>query len=603
MAAKRKSTAKIPTDKPVTVVPLVAFAASDSNYSTTTRRKNSSSLLSVPNAFKNIEDGFIPYKSHSIRGGVDKSSNIEIRDTIILCQKAYYNFAQFRNVIDLMTEFSVGQIFLEGVNKKAKRFYSQLFEKINLWSLQDRFYREYYRSGNTFIHRYDSRLKRGDAEQIAKAFGAKLQAQAEVRLPAKYIILNPADIQFSGGSTFYTGKYQKVLTAFELAQFRKPKTEEDREAADSLPAEIKKKIKSRLTSVTVPLEEDKLAYVFYKKQDYEPFACPMGYPVLHDLNWKAELRKMDMALTRTVQQIILLVTMGNEPTKGGINQQNLEAMQKLMENESISRTIVSDYTTKAEFIVPDIAEILDPKKYEQVDRDINQGLNNILMGGEKFANQQNKVDIFIARLDHGREAFINDFLYPEMKRIGKEMGFRTIPKPVYETLSLKSNPNTLRMIARLIEINALTPEEGLVAIQNGKYPTPEESVESQKKYKALKDQGYYEPMIGGSKGEKGRPEGTEAPQTTKDIQPAGTQAKFSQAKIIENMATASKLAKKVTSSLKRRKKYTKEAAEQITETIIVNEPCGDWLKSSKTYIENPAHQNDSYLDGVYDIAV
>ena len=160
---------------------------------------------------------------------------------------------------------------------------------------------------------------------------------------------------------------------------------------------------------------DRALAIFYKKQDYEPFAVPMGYPVLEDLNFKHELKKMDMAIGRTMQQAILMVTMGSEPDKGGINQKNLLAMQSLFENQSVGRVLVADYTTKAEFVVPKIADLLDPKKYEIFERDINAGLNNILIGGEKFANQESKVKVFIARLDSGRQAFIQDFLLPEIK--------------------------------------------------------------------------------------------------------------------------------------------------------------------------------------------
>ena len=36
---------------------------------------------------------------------------------------------------------------------------------------------------------------------------------------------------------------------------------------------------------------------------------------------------MDQAITRTVENVILLITMGAEPDKGGINAHNLQAMQ------------------------------------------------------------------------------------------------------------------------------------------------------------------------------------------------------------------------------------------------------------------------------------
>ena len=121
----------------------------------------------------------------------------------------------------------------------------------------------------------------------------------------------------------------------------------------------------------------------------------MGYPVLEDINWKQrEMKKMDMAVARTMQQAILLVTMGAEPEKGGVNQRNLEAMQQLFENESVGRVSISDYTTEAKFVIPDIGNLLGPQKYEVVENDIQMGLNNILVGGEKFANQAIKTGIF-----------------------------------------------------------------------------------------------------------------------------------------------------------------------------------------------------------------
>ena len=114
---------------------------------------------------------------------------------------------------------------------------------------------------------------------------------------------------------------------------------------------------------------------------------------------------MDMALTRTTQQAVLLITMGSELKSGAlnINQKNIEAMQTLFQNQSVGKVLVSDFTTKAQFIIPDIASILDPKKYEVVNTDIQQGLNNILIGDEKFSSTSIKVNIFMQRLEQGRQ--------------------------------------------------------------------------------------------------------------------------------------------------------------------------------------------------------
>mgnify|MGYP003704741335 CR=1 FL=1 len=58
-----------------------------------------------------------------------------------------------------------------------------------------------------------------------------------------------------------------------------------------------------------------------------------------------------------------------------------------------------------------------------VDKDIDMALCNILSSGEKFANQKNKIDVFIAQLEQGRKVFLNEFLKPQMAKIAEEMGF------------------------------------------------------------------------------------------------------------------------------------------------------------------------------------
>jgi hypothetical protein len=476
------------------------MAMHESTASQTRTRRNVAADIPRTDRFRNIENGMIPFKySH----GVKNNSNIDVRDTIILCQKAYYNFSVFRNTIDLMTEFSISDLYYTGGSKKSREFFETLFRKINIGDLQSRFFREYYRSGNVFLYRFNAKMDRSDALKINQTFGLA-QASDELEIPAKYIILNPSDIQLQGSITFSTGIYYKVVTDYELQKLRYPQTEEEQEVYESLPEETKKLIQSSknvgAAAITIPLDTERLAAVFYKKQDYEPFAVPMGYPVLEDINWKQEMKQMDMAVARTTNQAILLVTMGTKPAEGGVNQQNLTAMQKLFENESVGRVLISDYTTDAKFVIPDIGNILDSKKYEVVNQDIQMGLNNILLSDEKFANTSIKVQVFMERLKQGRRVFLENFLMPEIRRVSREMGFKNYPTAHFEDVDLKDNSVYSRIYSRLIELGVLTPEEGVQAIESGRFPTLEESIESQRKFKDLKEEGLYQPIIGGAKG-------------------------------------------------------------------------------------------------------
>jgi hypothetical protein len=602
------------------IQPLMVAEASSKSYESkasdeTRTRRNLAGNITRTERYKNIDDGLIPFKYST---GIKGSSNINIRDAVILCQKCYYNFAIFRNTIDLMTEFSSSNIYFQGGSQKSRDFFSALFKKINISDLQDKFFREYYRSGNVFLYRFDTQIQDSDISKITQTFG--LTSKASVSLPARYIVLNPADIQIGGSINFAVGRYYKILSDYELERLKNPKTDEDKEVFNSLPKETQNLVMQKgIGILSIPLERDKIAAVFYKKQDYEPFAVPMGFPVLEDINWKAEMKKMDMAITRTMQQAVLLITMGDTPNNGGINQKNLEAMRSLFENQSIGRVLIADYTTKAQFVIPEIGNLIGPEKYEVVDRDIQIGLNNILIGSEKFANTSIKVQVFMERLKQARQTFITEFLVPEIRRISKDLGFKNYPEPVFEDIDLKDDVQYSRIFNRLMELGILTPEEGLKAIETGRLPTNEESLESQQKYKDLRDQGFYQPLIGGGAqaGGAGRPSGsTGIPQSTKNVKPIGQgqqskasiEEKYSVLKIKEYLSKAQKLEEEVgvklreMHNIKKMSNQQKEIAEQISHIIIANESPDNWNDKISDYISNPVDTNDEAVKEIQEIA-
>ena len=424
--SKKTTTKKTGTRKKKTedIVPIMIAEASTygeikASSDRTSYRRNVSGNIERTDKFTNIDKGLVPFRT------VDNKGAMSVRDAVVLCQKAYYNFSVFRNAIDLMTEFAAASICFRGGSKKSRKFFEALLKKINISDLQDRFFREYFRSGNVFLYRLDAAIKKEDVKKLSQTFGAK-----KIKIPYRYVILNPADIQLSGSLSFSADvkKYHKVLTDYELERIRVAKTDEDKKIRDSLPPEVKKLLNSGqvINSIRIPLEAEKISAVFYKKMDYEPFAVPMGYPVLEDINHKSELKRMDMAIARTMQQAVLLVTTGTDPDKGGVNQKNLVELQKLFENQSVGRVLIADYTTKAQFIIPQIGDLLDPKKYQIVNSDIQAGLNSMITGagggtstatGDKASSFSMKVEIFLARLKQARETFLNDFLIPEIKRV------------------------------------------------------------------------------------------------------------------------------------------------------------------------------------------
>jgi hypothetical protein len=213
----------------------------------------------------------------------------------------------------------------------------------------------------------------------------------------------------------------------------------------------------------------------------------------------------------------------------------------------------------------------------------------------------------LARLNQGRQAFLNDFLIPEIKRISKALGFRGYPIPYFEEVNLKDNTTQNRVYTRLLELGVLTPEETLKAIETGVLPDLETSLESQRMTKDLRDEGLYTPIIGGAKSgpEAGRPAGT----TKIKQQIKAQEDNFSFVKVKDNVIKFQQLQGSVENFLKKKhnkKKLNdnqKQVAEEISKIIIANESVESWEQNVEKYCNNPIDSNTDRVNEVNDIAV
>ena len=466
--------------------------SADSN-TTTGRRINSAALVGVPDRFAAIRAGMLPYAYSPT------SDCVDVRDAIELCQKAYANVAVFANAIDLMSEFANTELYFEAGTKKAKKFFDAWLKKIKIWKVCDEYFREYYRSGNVFIYRVDGAFDESDFRKLIQVYGAEDSLGGKNNVPLKYIFLNPYNIVSKASTTFGNDQYELILSKYDLLRLANPQNEDDKKIAESLPKEAKDSLAKKTwqsNGIRIKLDPTCLVSSFYKRQDYEPFAIPFGYRVLDDINAKLEMKKMDQAVLRTAENMILLITMGAKPDEGGINPANLTAMQNLFKNESVGRTLVSDWTTKAEFIIPDLQKVLGPAKYETLNKDIAEGLQNVIIGEEKYGNTQTKVQVFLEKLREARNTFLNDFLQPEINRIAKNLGMQSPPKVAFKVTDAKDPTQMWRVVTRMMELGLLAPAQGLEAIRTGVFPDPEseEFMAVQEQYAKDRKRGMFNPL-------------------------------------------------------------------------------------------------------------
>jgi hypothetical protein len=584
-----------------------ASAARGGNTST---RLNRSSVVQPLNKYSQIRGGLLPYEL--------SSDGINVREAIELCQKAYANVPIFRNTVDMMSEFANSEIYLEGGNANSRDFFDKLFTKIKLWDLKDQYFREYYRSGNIFLYRIDGKFSLEDFKKFSKNIS---ETPSENKFPLKYILLNPFEIVAKRSTVFNTkdGAYAKILSEFDMERLANPKNDDDKQIFEALDPETQKLIKDGAyfkDGLKINLENDRISYSFYKKQDYEPFAIPFGFPVLQDINAKLEMKKMDQAIMRTVENVILMITMGTDPDKGGINHHNVKAMQSLFQNESVGRVLVSDYTTKADFVIPDINKVVGPAKYEVINKDIKEGLQNIILNEDKYNGAQIKARVFLDRLKEAREAFINDFLQPEIKRIAKDLGFRSYPTVKFKDIDLRDEVQLMRVATRLMELGILTAEQGMTIIQTGRFPLAEELDEAQEKFVEQRKRGHYNPIVGGIPmiedddapvepadeqkvpGEPGRPLGTT--EASKAVSKEAIQTTIYEIEALHSLASQ-EMRKKL--GKKRLNKQQKEMLDKLCESVVCSSEKENWTNVMISCVNDYNNIEDlGILNEIYDVS-
>ncbi len=576
-------------------------------------------------SFPNIENFVSPFQTSAGDNFIDAA------EAIRLSVKAYWAYPLLRNVVEVMGELANSNLFLKGGNESTRSFVEAWWKKVNLWQLKEQFFREWFRSANCFVYRYDSKFQKQDMNNLKKVYGA-LNGDT---IPAKYILLNPATIVAASNLDFSSKTYYKELTGFELARLKNPKTEEDKEFIKQLAPSSLKDIKNGTTK-KLELDPARLNVLLYKAQPYEPMGVPMAYGVLKDIEAKLELKRIDLSIARTTDRALLLLTVGETPNEyhrgNNLNPATLQALQAAFANEAVARTLIADYTVKGEWLIPDINKILGAQKYEQLDKDISQGLNAILFdSGEKFANTSIKVQIFIERLKEARSAFLNNFLQPEIIKVCKTINAKSYPVAQFEDLSLRDELQYAKLAVSMAQLGMLTFDELYEVLETGKLPLKEDSITHQREYKTLREEGLYLPLIGGAteiqKSQlkiqdkqvdnqleiqtqqvavkkqaalqpKGRPAGSKSPRATTTPSPVSKSNAalegFSLAKMREVFAAASSLQNNVEKALKKSlklKELNEESvslAKTLSEVVMANEKIVDWDSKFKNYLAGAA---------------
>jgi len=210
------------------------------------------------------------------------------KDIVKFAERVYKKNGLIRNIIDLMGDFACQGIRISCANKRDEKFYQSWFAKVGGVDRSERFCNNLYRTGNIIIRRQNatidlktrSRMFKGTAKSELKVEKLKVN---KAEIPWRYIYLCPSTVDIVGGEfAAFASKKQYALT-IPIGYGSKMNTttsSEEKKLIKDLPEELKEAIR---TGKPMILPEDKTLVFHYKKDDWEPWACPMTYAIFDDI--------------------------------------------------------------------------------------------------------------------------------------------------------------------------------------------------------------------------------------------------------------------------------------------------------------------------------
>ena len=243
---------------------------------------------------RSVKPGFNANDYYAFRPG--EAVPNQQRRIIKMCMDAYDKVGIIRNIIDLMGDFGSQGINIVHRDKAVEKFYQQWFKNINGKERSERFLNNLYKTGNVIIYRSYAGVT-PQLNNYMKALSSDIKVEipnpAKNEIPWRYNFFNPLTVKNKDGNlSLFMGLRNYTITT---NSFFDKFTSGDipNHVLDTLPPTIKRSIKNG--DKDIPLEPERLAIFYYKKDDWRQWANPMIYAILDDIVMLEKMRLADMS--------------------------------------------------------------------------------------------------------------------------------------------------------------------------------------------------------------------------------------------------------------------------------------------------------------------
>jgi hypothetical protein len=278
---------------------------------------------------------------------------------------------------------------------------------------------------------------------------AKKKEWTKAKLPSRYTVLNPLNIEIEGSPEF--GLFTVMLSpSKQLVDALNSKDKNKNILLKDLPSDISKLI-VRGEAGKIPLPKEKVSLVQRMNQPYETWASPLATKALAAVHFKNKMRQMDNKVVDGVINRIVKVTIGNDVYPATTAQ--LQQLADIFQHPGKNLTLFWNHTLNIEIIEPDLSA-LGLEKFEPVNKDIRDafGISEVLLGStdKSFASSAISIRAFIQNLEQGRQD-VKEWVEGEYATIAEVMGFDTYPTIEFDSLSLADEPRMIRIFLQMID--------------------------------------------------------------------------------------------------------------------------------------------------------
>jgi len=278
-----------------------------------------------------------------------------------------------------------------------------------------------------------------------------MPAEKETKIPWGYISLNPLQMEPRGSRFANEHYWVMMLNQRDVAPLSKFMSYRYYTDISTTKINLPEIFKGKLNPVAknkqqagyaaeLQLDESRLSVIQdVTKADYEDWATPQIYPAHKEVMFKRMMRQGEISAMESLKHMITLIKVGDTKEGFAPTEAQLERVAAALAGGSQTHHLVWDDLIEGQVLQPNLQNIFDPAKYEEINKDIYAALGiseSVMTGQGSYANSFLSIKLLLEKLETLRE-IIEDWLRVELKKIAEVMKFKRLPQIKWGLMSLR----------------------------------------------------------------------------------------------------------------------------------------------------------------------